>query len=65
MLQRKKLWQFYEGGTARSARLMGAEHLKGFEEKKGKSVLFKHQNSDHKNENVKFKMEITQKLKML
>jgi hypothetical protein len=52
----------YEGETGRSARLRGAEHLKDFE-KKEKSVLYKHKMSDHPNEEVKFKMETTQKFK--
>ena len=50
-----------EGETGRSARTRGAEHLKELEKKKEKSVLFKHKISDHKNENVKFRMEITKK----
>ena len=38
-----------------------SEHLKEFEKKDKKSVLFKHKMTDHKHENVKFKMEITNK----
>ena len=53
----------YEGETARSARLRGGEHLKDFEKKRDKSVLYKHKMSDHPHENVKFKMEITKKFK--
>ena len=53
----------YEGETGRSARTRGAEHLKELEKKKEKSVLFKHKMSEHKTENVKFQMEITQKFK--
>ena len=53
----------YEGETGRSARLRGAEHLKDFEKKGEKSVLYKHKVSDHPNEEVKFKMEITKKFK--
>ena len=49
----------YEGETGRSARLRGAEHLKQLQNKSEKSVLYKHQMSAHKNEKVKFKMEIT------
>jgi hypothetical protein len=61
--EERNIDKVYEGETARSARIRGAEHLKEFEQKKEKSVLFKNQNSDHKNENAKFKMEITQKFK--
>ena len=53
----------YEGETGRSARVRGAEHLKDLEKKKQKSVLFKHQMTDHKNEEVKFQMKITNKFK--
>ena len=53
----------YEGETGRSARTRGAEHLKEYEKKKEKSVLFKHKMTDHKNEDVRFKKEITQKFK--
>ena len=53
----------YEGETGRSARTRGAEHLKELEKKKEKSVLFKHKMTDHKQENVKFQMEITNKFK--
>ena len=55
--------ELYEGETGRSARTRGAEHLKEFEKKKEKRVLFKHKMTDHKNEDVRFKMEITQKFK--
>ena len=53
----------YEGETGRSARIRGGEHLKDLEKKREKSVLFKHKMTDHENENVKFKMEITKKFK--
>ena len=51
----------YEGESGRSARIRGAEHLREFEQKMEKSVLYKHKMQDHKHENVKFKMEITNK----
>ena len=53
----------YEGETGRSARTRGLEHLDDFEKKKLNSVLYKHQVSDHKNESVKFRMEISSKFK--
>ena len=53
----------YDGETGRSARLRGSEHLKDLEKKRDKSVLYKHKLSDHPHENVKFKMEITNKFK--
>ena len=53
----------YEGETGRSARIRGAEHLKDLEKGREKSVLFKHKMTDHRNENVKFQMEITQKFR--
>ena len=59
----KDILKAYEGETGRSARIRGAEHVKGLEGKKQKSVLFKHRMTDHKNENVKFQMTITNKFK--
>ena len=53
----------YEGETARSGRIRIREHITALEKKKVDSVLYKHQMSEHKNENVKFKFEITNKFK--
>ena len=52
---------YMQGKKHRQSVRRCSEHLKELEKKKEKSVLYKHQMSDHKNENVKFKMEITQK----
>jgi hypothetical protein len=60
-LKESDISKVYEGETGRSARLRGGEHLKDLEKKREKSVLYKHKMSDHPNENVKFKMEITKK----
>ena len=49
----------YEGETSRSARLRGIEHVKQLEGKKNDSVLYKHKLTEHRNEEVNFKMEIT------
>ena len=57
----KDIVKVYEGETGRSARIRGTEHVKDFEKKKEKSVLFKHKLTDHRDETVKFKMEITRK----
>ena len=59
--EERNITKVYEGETGRSARTRGAEHLKELEKEKEKSVLFKHKMNDHKNEDVKFKMEITKK----
>ena len=59
--EERNITKVYEGETGRSARIRGAEHLKELEKKKEKSVLFKHKMNDQKNEDVKFKMEITKK----
>ena len=59
----RNITKVYEGETGRSARIRGAEHVKDLEKKKEKSVLFKHKMTDHKNENVKFQMKITNKFK--
>ena len=60
--ERNKI-KVYDGETGRSARLRGSEHLKDLEKKREKSALYKHKLSDHPNEPVKFKMEITKKFK--
>ena len=62
--QERNITKVYEGETGRAARTRGAEHLKEFEKKKEKSVLFKHKMTDHKDEDVRFKMEITKKFKI-
>ena len=59
----RDITKVYEGETARSARIRGAEHLKGLEKNDEKNVLYKHKMIDHENENVKFKMEITKKFR--
>ena len=53
----------YEGETGRSARIRGLEHVKELENKRKNNVLFKHVETEHGNEEVKFKMEITSKFK--
>ena len=53
----------YEGETGRSARVRGAEHVKDLEKKRLKSVLYKHKINEHKNETVKFQMQITNQFK--
>ena len=53
----------YEGETGRSARLRGAEHVADLKNERKNSVLYKHKMKEHKNEEVKFTMEITGKFK--
>ena len=53
----------YEGETGRSARLRGAEHVADLKNKRKNSVLYKHKMCEHKNEEVKFTMEITGKFR--
>ena len=60
--ERNKI-KMYEGETGRSARIRGLEHVKDLEKKRQNSVLFKHVETEHANEVVKFKMEITSKFK--
>ena len=59
--EERNILKVYEGETSRAARIRGAEHLKDFENKTKNSVLYKHKMTDHKYENVKFRMEITNK----
>ena len=61
--QDKWVLRVYEGETGRSARTRGAEHVKDLEKKKQTGVLYKHKLSEHKNENVKFQMQITNQFK--
>ena len=54
--EERNILKVYKGETSCAARIRGAEHLKEFEKKDKKSVLFKHKMTDRKHENVKFKM---------
>jgi hypothetical protein len=53
----------YEGETARSARIRGVEHLRGFKGGKSDSVLHKHKQTDHENEDMEFSMKITKRFR--
>ena len=55
----RKITKVYEGESSRSARIRGAEHLRDYENKKEKSVLYKHKILDHKTEEPQFEMKIT------
>ena len=61
--QNKGKTRVYEGETARSVRIRGTEHVKGWEKKDPKNVLYKHEQQEHKHEEMKIKMEITQKFR--
>ena len=61
--QDRGLNKVYEGETARSARVRGAEHLSNFRSGRGDSPLFKHKQNEHKDEEMKFRMEITNKFR--
>ena len=52
--QDRGLQKVYEGETARSARVRGAEHLSNFRNGREDSPLFKHKQRDHKDEDMKF-----------
>ena len=53
----------YEGETSRSARTRGLEHVRDFSNDESGSVLFKHKELEHKEEEMKIKMRITKKFK--
>ena len=53
----------YEGESSWSARVRWAEHLRDLENKRNKSVLYKHILSEHNGQEVKFQMEITGRFK--
>ena len=57
----RNITKIYEGETGRSAWIRGLEQIKDLEKERKNSLLFKHIKSDHPNESVKFKLEITQK----
>ena len=53
----------YEGETARSARVRGAEHVNGFKAGRGDSALYKHKQTEHEHEEMQFSMRITKRFK--
>ena len=53
----------YEGESSRSARIRGAEHLADFEKKRPNSVILKHKQKEHLEEEMSIRMEITQKFR--
>ena len=61
--EEKGTLKVYEGETARSARTRGAEHMSQFKNGRGDSAMFKHRSNDHNGEEIKFRMEITNKFK--
>ena len=61
--EERNLEQVYEGETSRSAWLRGAEHLMGYKNKDPKNVIFKHKQSDHKNEEMVMKMTVRNSFK--
>ena len=61
--EKRNIIKIYEGESSRSARIRSKEHVAAYKNQKADSVLFKHKMSDHKNEKVKFKFEITNKFK--
>ena len=55
--------RIYEGESSRSARIRGAEHLADLKNQRPKSVLLKHKLNEHKDEEMRIRMEITKKCK--
>ena len=51
----------YEGETARSARVRGAEQMSNFKNKRNDNPLYKHKVNEHNDEEMAFRMEITKK----
>ena len=51
----------YEGETSRWARVREAEHRRDFLKGKDDSALYKHQQNDHINEDMAYRMEITKR----
>ena len=63
--KQRKIDRTYEGETCRNAHIRGNEHMRDLEKKKDRSVLYKHVQKEHKNEEneVKFKMKVVGKFK--
>ena len=59
----RNIEKVYEGETARSARIRGYEHLRGYHNKDPKNVIFKHKQTDHKNEEMVMKMVVKNSFK--
>ena len=58
-LSNRNITKLYEGESSRSAKIRGKEHLADYRKKTSDSVLNKHTQSDHKNENPIYEMKIT------
>ena len=61
--ENQNICKVYEGETARSARIRSREHITALKQKKPVSVLYKHKLTEHPNEEVKFKFEVTDRFK--
>ena len=57
--EKRNIEKVYEGETARSAKIRGFEHLRGYVNKNKNNVIFKHKESDHPNEKMEMKMIIS------
>ena len=55
----KNKTKVYEGETSRSIRIRSMEHIRAFQNKKADSVLHKHKQMEHMNENVEYGLEIS------
>jgi hypothetical protein len=55
----KNKTKVYEGETSRSIRIRSMEHIRAFQNKKADSVLHKHKQMEHMNEDVEYGLEIT------
>ena len=57
--EERNITKVYEGETSRSARLRGLEHLSSYKQKHDDSVLYKHKELEHADEDVEYSMKIT------
>ena len=57
--QTKNISKVYEGETSRSIRVRSSEHLRAFNNKKSDSVLYKHKQLEHVDEEVEYGLEVT------
>ena len=65
LCKERQIVKTYEGETARNGHIRGKEHLKGWQNKSKNSVLYRHIQTDHKDEVelVDYEMKITGKFK--
>ena len=65
LCRERNLYRVYEGETGRNSYIRGKEHLRDLEKKNEKSIMYKHIQADHKEEEkqVNFEMKVVGRFK--